>query len=77
MLTLIFSFNTTYASTNFSLLPDLTQGQTNPAVAQLQKLLNLNGYTVNSTIGGPGSPGYETNYFGQLTKQALASFQKT
>ena len=77
LLTLIFSFNTTYASTNFSLLPDLTQGQTNPAVAQLQKLLNLNGYTVNSTIGGPGSPGYETNYFGQLTKQALASFQKT
>jgi peptidoglycan hydrolase-like protein with peptidoglycan-binding domain len=42
-------------------------------VRNLQKFLNNNGYTISST--GLGSFGNETNFFGQLTKQAVVRFQ--
>jgi hypothetical protein len=42
-------------------------------VIELQKFLNEQGFTV--AVQGPGSPGFETPYFGQRTLQALKKFQ--
>lgn len=52
---------------------DLHLGMTSPDVKELQQYLNLNGFSVASE--GPGSPGQETDYFGELTERALARFQ--
>ena len=48
-------------------------GQANQNVKQLQRFLNNHGFSIALT--GPGSPGQETTYFGQLTRQALGRFQ--
>lgn len=53
---------------------DLYLGMSDPDVLLLQKLLNKNGYTIATT--GPGSPGKETNFFGNLTRQAVIKLQK-
>ena len=52
----------------------LTTGSSGNDVKNLQQYLNAKGFTVSLT--GPGSQGNETNYFGALTRQALARFQK-
>ncbi len=52
----------------------LKKGMNNPEVMTLQKYLNSKGYFVS--LSGVGSPGFETNYFGELTKKALIKFQK-
>ncbi len=49
-------------------------GQNNKNVKVLQQFLNANGYTVAKS--GPGSKGFETNYFGPATKKAVIAFQK-
>jgi len=57
----------------FSVGTDLSYGMTSPDVMLLQAYLNSQGFTVAST--GPGSSGQETTYFGNATREALASFQ--
>ncbi|MFH1608725.1 MAG: immunoglobulin-like domain-containing protein [Patescibacteria group bacterium] len=42
-------------------------------VKELQKFLNTHGYVLATS--GAGSPGYETNNFGPLTKKAIIKFQ--
>lgn len=49
-------------------------GDNNTDVLNLQIALNRLGYIVAKE--GPGSPGNETNYFGQATKNALEAFQR-
>ncbi len=51
----------------------LTLGSQGEDVRALQKYLNERGYLVAKT--GPGSPGKESDYFGSLTRIALARFQ--
>lgn len=53
---------------------DLSLGMTDADVLFLQKKLNQNAATI-ITATGPGSPGQETYYFGQLTKNALQKYQ--
>jgi peptidoglycan hydrolase-like protein with peptidoglycan-binding domain len=55
---------------------DLQLGISHQSVITLQKFLNSRGYTVESVSGQPGSIGYESNYFGEKTRQALIKFQK-
>jgi len=52
----------------------LRYGSTGSQVLSLQKALNSHGFIVASV--GAGSPGMETMYFGQLTKNAVMAFQK-
>lgn len=53
---------------------NLTVNFTGSDVQSLQKYLNSKGFTV--ALSGPGSPGNETINFGNLTRAALAKFQK-
>lgn len=53
---------------------DLQYGMFGDDVKLLQQLLNKNGFPVS--LSGVGSLGNETNYFGTLTKNALAKFQE-
>lgn len=52
---------------------DLELGMTGEDVRALQKLLNANGFKLSET--GVGGAGNETNFFGTLTKNALAKYQ--
>jgi hypothetical protein len=52
---------------------NLTLGDEGIQVLALQLFLNNNGFPIASS--GPGSPGFETSYFGPLTEAALARFQ--
>jgi len=52
---------------------DLRIGTVDEEVRNLQKLLNKLNFTL-ATIG-PGSPGNETNFYGNLTRQAVVKFQ--
>ena len=52
---------------------DVSVGSSGAEVKRLQQWLNDNGYTVASS--GAGSPGNETEYFGELTRQAVAAYQ--
>lgn len=63
--------NQPVASYNFT--RDLTVGSKGEDVLALQKFLNNKGFTIATT--GPGAPGNESNYFGNLTKSALAAYQ--
>lgn len=65
------TFITSTLSSNPRDLELNTQGED---VRLLQQFLNQQGFILN-TLGLPGSPGYETNYFGNLTRQALMRFQ--
>ncbi len=59
--------------TSFSFTQNLTPGMTSLEVKELQKYLNRNGFILAKS--GPGSPGNETTFFGNLTKLALLNFQ--
>ena len=65
--------NTGSGGTTFNFTRNLTLGSTGEDVRQLQQFLNNNGFSVAAS--GPGSPGLESTYFGNLTKSALAAFQ--
>ena len=52
---------------------DLSYGITHPDVLKLQILLNRHGFQVAQT--GPGSPGHESTFFGQMTRQAVMKLQ--
>jgi murein DD-endopeptidase MepM/ murein hydrolase activator NlpD len=64
----------TPAKTKFIFKKNLSVGNTNSDVKELQKYLNSHGFVIAKT--GAGSPGKETNYFGSATKAALIRFQK-
>jgi peptidoglycan hydrolase-like protein with peptidoglycan-binding domain len=68
----LFIFTNSFAY-NFN--QNLLLGSSNEDVRQLQ--IFLNNYSAETKIAnsGVGSPGYETTYFGLLTKQALIKFQ--
>jgi spore germination protein len=70
------SSNITSKTPSLASVPDmdLEKNNINEGVRVLQKILNQLSFTVAST--GPGSPGNETNVFGDLTASALARFQK-
>ena len=53
---------------------DLSLGATGNDVLTLQVWLNAHGYVIAAS--GPGSPGMESNYFGSLTRAAVARFQQ-
>lgn len=55
---------------------DLTIGYTGEDVRQLQIYLNNYSSQTQVSFSGAGSKGNETTYFGYLTRQALANFQK-
>jgi hypothetical protein len=55
---------------------NLQKGSVQSGVAALQKYLNTKGYVVNETPGEAGSPGNESTYFGEKTKQAVVKFQQ-
>lgn len=63
----------TTPSSKFTFARNLTTGMNGEDVLALQKLLNTKGFTIAQN--GAGSPGNETNFFGSLTKAALAKFQ--
>ncbi len=54
---------------------NLAVGTSGEDVRRLQVWLNSNGYIIATS--GPGSPGNESNYFGELTRQAVARYQST
>lgn len=65
----------TLAQTNFVFTRDLSLGASGEDVRTLQKILNVNSLT-KVAGSGPGSPGFETTYFGSLTKSAVKKFQE-
>ena len=65
----VFAFEITNKNLN-----DLKFGKTNPTVKQLQIFLNENGFY--ETEVGPGSPGNETEYFGETTVSGIKVFQE-
>jgi peptidoglycan hydrolase-like protein with peptidoglycan-binding domain len=63
----------TAASIAFVFMRDLELGMKGEDVRALQKYLNAHGFII--TQNGDGSPGYETTYFGALTRSALIRYQ--
>lgn len=61
------------ANSTLSLNENLSFGMTSASVKILQTKLNQTGFTVASQ--GVGSQGFETTYFGELTRQAVRKFQ--
>lgn len=74
LLTFIFLSIFNYSSANFIFSTNLKQGDRSQDVKNLQIFLNSQPDTV-ITSNGPGSPGNETDYFGNLTKNAVIKFQ--
>jgi len=62
------------AGSNYNFTKNLQFGDVDEQVIHLQRFLNNNGYLLIKD--GPGSPGKETNYFGELTRQAVIKFQE-
>lgn len=74
LLILFFCFGL-HGTSEAQIYRDLDLGSQGDDVLLLQKFLNTNQYTQIATYG-PGSPGQETNYFGQLTKNAVTKLQE-
>ncbi len=62
-------------ASNFQFTRSLQVGMSGSDVRELQKVLNSDSKTQISA-SGIGSPGQESMYFGQLTKQAVIRFQE-
>jgi len=62
------------ATTGLCLTGDLSLGMTSAEVKILQQGLNQSPAT-QVAVSGAGAPGYETSYFGALTKAAVIKFQ--
>jgi peptidoglycan hydrolase-like protein with peptidoglycan-binding domain len=71
----LFSQTNTIPVVSVSFSRDLTLGSVGEDVRTLQKLLNERGFTVAAS--GAGSPGYETEYFGLATRNALMKLQES
>lgn len=70
-LAMVMSFG---APKSYQFAKDIYMGITDSDVYFLQKILNQNSLTQVATTGN-GSPGKETYYFGQLTKNAVIRYQ--
>ncbi|MDP1625001.1 MAG: peptidoglycan-binding protein [bacterium] len=57
-----------------SLQVDFGVGSRGEGVRELQRFLNMNGYTI--VVSGIGSPGNESDYFGAMTQAALTKYQR-
>ncbi len=53
----------------------LDVGDTHSSIRSLQRFLNTNGFTV--ATNGDGSPGNESNYYGQATSRAVSRLQES
>ncbi len=73
-ITLFFFFASYNFAHAYTFSKDLYVGSEGEDVYQLQKILNSNLQT-QITKSGIGSPGNETNFFGEKTKQAVIAFQ--
>ena len=62
---------------NIAFARNLTLGSSGTDVKALQQYLNTHGFPVNTIPGNAGSLGYETEYFGIKTQEALAAFQSS
>lgn len=60
---------------NVAYARDLYVGLRGEDVRDLQEFLNTNPQT-RVAVSGPGSPGNETDYFGELTRAAVIKFQE-
>ncbi len=74
VLSILISSPVFVSAQSFYFYRSLNVGSTGQDVLMLQKFLNQDPATMVS-LSGVGSVGQETNYYGELTKQAVAKFQ--
>ncbi len=70
--------NTTSATAQIAskISRNINVGSKGDDVKSLQKFLNEYGFPISTAPGSVGSKGYETTYFGEMTRQSLIKFQK-
>lgn len=66
---------TTITTVAYVFTRDLEMGMKGEDVRALQQYLNTHGFVIAQS--GDGSPGYETTYFGSLTRAALIRYQSS